>query len=67
MSGGDIETYQAGGLWHNHVQGSTLVLSSHDTKAEAEEAGREYANGIKVGHIVRTLTGGISQQNSYQV
>jgi len=67
MSGEAIETYQAGGLWHNHVQGSARVLSSHYTKGEAEESGRTYANGLKVGHIVRTLTGGISRQNSYQV
>ena len=65
MSGEVIETYQAGGLWHNHVQGSAQVLSSHHTKPDAEETGRRYANGLKVDHIVRTLTGRISQQMSY--
>ena len=65
MSGEAIETYQAGGLWHNHVQGSAQILSSHPTKDEAEQTGRKYANGLKVDHIIRTLTGRISQHSSY--
>jgi hypothetical protein len=67
VSNGGIETYQAGGLWHNHVRGAARVLSSHSTKGEAEERGRRYAIELHVEHIVRSLTGRISKQDSYAV
>jgi hypothetical protein len=65
MAKGDIETYQAGGLWHNHMEGRSQVLSSHATKVEAESAGRQYAIDLGVQHIIRSLTGQIYQQNAY--
>lgn len=65
MWNGVVETYQAGGLWHNHLQGTTPVLSSHATKADAEEAGRRYAVTLQVEHIVRSLTERIITQYSY--
>ena len=40
MNLGEVETYQAGGLWHNHVVGHNTVLSSHETKEEARLPGK---------------------------
>jgi hypothetical protein len=65
MSDGDIETYQAGGMWHTHVVGEPCVLSSHFGKRDAEVAGDAFACGRRVGHIVRSLLGRVQFERGY--
>jgi len=66
MSDGTIETYHAGGLWHNRVLGGPGVLDSHDLKRDAEWAGRRYAIERSVEHIIRNLSGRIETVNTYE-
>ena len=65
MSDGDIETYQAGGMWHNRVVGERCVLSSHLEKKDAEMAGRAFAGSRRVGHIMRSLLGRVQSERRY--
>lgn len=65
MSDGDIETYQAGGMWHNRVLGEKCVLSSHLKKQDAEAAGRVVAKHREVRHIVRSLVGRVQSERRY--
>lgn len=66
MTMGDVETYQAGGLWHNHLCGYAQVLSSHLDRQDAISAGRALAFDLRVDHIVRRITGGTADQVSYR-
>ncbi|CAA9417350.1 MAG: hypothetical protein AVDCRST_MAG75-3197 [uncultured Propionibacteriaceae bacterium] len=66
MNDGDIETYHAGGLWHNRVMGCSGVLSSHEIKAEARLAGRDYAVERGVEHVIRYLSGRVEAVNDYR-
>jgi hypothetical protein len=65
MSDGDIETYQAGGMWHNRIVGERCVLSSHLRKQDAEDAGRVLAERRSVWHIVRSLVGRVESERRY--
>ena len=65
MSDGDIETYQAGGMWHNRIVGEKCVLSSHLKKQDAEGAGRVFAGRRQVRHIVRSLVGRVQSERRY--
>jgi hypothetical protein len=65
MPKGDVETYHEGGAWHNRIEGTDQVLSSHRTKEEAQAAGRRTAMDRKVEHIIRNLNGQIAQRNTY--
>jgi hypothetical protein len=62
---GDIETYNEDGTWKNRPQGNERASSTHDTKADAERAGREMAKERKVEHIIKKLDGTIGERNSY--
>jgi hypothetical protein len=66
MAIGDVETYHAGGLWHNHRCGYPQVVSSHLVKDDAIAAGRALALESRVDHIVRKITGGTAAQVSYR-
>ncbi|MEU3627864.1 hypothetical protein BS329_40200 [Amycolatopsis coloradensis] len=62
---GDIETYFEDGQWKNKVEGSTRAASTHHTKIEAVETGREMARERKVEHIIKNKDGQIGQRNTY--
>jgi uncharacterized protein DUF2188 len=65
MPRGDVETFWEDGQWHNKVEGEEGNESSHETKAEATEAGRDMALGRKVEHIVKNQDGTISERSSH--
>ena len=66
MSDDDIETYQAGGMWHNRLVGGRCVLSSHLLKKDAEIAGRALAKRGGVRHIVRGIAGRVQSELRYE-
>jgi len=61
MPKGDTETFH--GRWHKRGEGG--LLSSHDDKREAEDAGRRAAHERQVEHIIKKLDGSIGEKNSY--
>lgn len=65
MAKGDIETYYEGGVWKNRPQGNGRATSTHDTKADAEAAGRTMAIDRGVEHIVKNMDGQIGRRNTY--
>lgn len=65
MATGDIETYHEGDKWKNRAQGSARAVSVHETKAEAQAAGRKLAQERRVEHIIKNLDGRIGERNSY--
>jgi hypothetical protein len=60
-----IETYHQDGQWKNRHEGSSEVLSTHSTKDEAVQAGRDAAREAGVEHIIKNLDGRIAERNSY--
>ena len=66
MRDGAVETYHAGGLWHNRVLGERGVLDSHDSKRDAQWAGRRHASERSVEHVIRSLSGRVETVNTYQ-
>lgn len=66
---GDIDTYHEDGQWKNKVEGGQRASSTHDTKAEAQKAGREMARERDVEHVVKNMDGRIGKgggsKNSY--
>jgi uncharacterized protein DUF2188 len=65
MTKGDVETYYEGGSWKNRPQGNQRASSTHDTKAEAQAAGRQMAKDRQVEHVIKNKDGQIGQRNSY--
>jgi Uncharacterized protein conserved in bacteria (DUF2188) len=65
MPKGDVETYHQGGKWKNKVEGEDSAESTHDTKDEATQAGRDMARARKVEHIIKNMDGTIAERNSY--
>jgi Uncharacterized protein conserved in bacteria (DUF2188) len=51
--------------WVNVLEGSSRVLDTHRTKAEASEAGRERARRDRAEHIIHRKDGSIGSRNSY--
>ena len=51
--------------WVNQREGSGRSMSSYQTKAEAQSAGRDAARRDKTEHIIHTRDGRISARNSY--
>jgi len=62
---GDVETYHQDGRWKNKIEGNDRATTTHDTKQEAVEAGREMARQHEVEHIIRNLDGKIGERNTY--
>ncbi|MEV7552955.1 DUF2188 domain-containing protein [Amycolatopsis sp. NPDC089917] len=62
---GDVETYCENGQWKNKVEGGERATSTHGTKEEAVEAGREMAKERKVEHVIRNQDGTIAEKHSY--
>lgn len=65
MPNGDISTYNEDGQWKNKVEGNQRASSTHETKAEAQAAGREMAKDRGVEHTIRRLDGTIGEKNTY--
>jgi Uncharacterized protein conserved in bacteria (DUF2188) len=65
MAKGDIETVHMDGEWHNRIEGEEGTLGPHPTKAEAVAAGRLVAQQRKVEHIIKDMTGAISERHSH--
>lgn len=65
MAKGDIETYFENGKWKNRPQGNNRATSAHDTKAEAQPAGRDMARDRGVEHVVKKKDGTIGERNTY--
>ena len=61
----DVETFHQDGQWKNKIAGSSRAASTHATKAEAVEHGREMAQNRGAEHIIKNLDGSIAQRNSY--
>jgi hypothetical protein len=62
---GDVETYHENDQWKNKVEGNERASSTHATKDEATDKGREMAKEAGVEHIIRTLDGKISERQTY--
>lgn len=65
MAKGDIDTFHENGQWKNKPQGNQRASNVHETKAEAQAAGRKMAQERKVEHTVKKLDGTIGAKNSY--
>ncbi|MFC3505723.1 DUF2188 domain-containing protein [Micromonospora krabiensis] len=65
MVKGDIDTYHQDGQWKNRPEGNERASSTHDTKAEAESAGREMARDRDAEHVIKNEDGRIGERNTY--
>ena len=65
MARGWVHTTHKGGRWVNEVEGNQRASSSHETKAEAEQRGREIARNRKTEHVIHKKDGTIGERNSY--
>jgi uncharacterized protein DUF2188 len=59
-----IHTVYKDGRWVNEVEEGE-ELSSHDTKEEAQSAGRSAAQQRQTEHLIHNQDGTISERNSY--
>jgi hypothetical protein len=64
MARGWIHTVHKNGQWVNEVEDGGEI-SRHDTKENAEEAGRDRAKRDKTEHVIHHMDGTISERNSY--
>jgi hypothetical protein len=53
------------GGWQNKVEGGQWASNRHETKAEAQAAGRDMARHRKTEHIIQRGDGTIQGRNSY--
>lgn len=60
-----VETYHENGEWKNKHEGSDRAMSTHSTKDEAVQAGREAAQKAGVEHVIKNMDGKIAEKNSY--
>lgn len=65
MAKGDIETYYDDGQWKNRAQGNERASNVHESKREAQAAGREMAIERGVEHLVKGKDGAIQERNTY--
>jgi hypothetical protein len=65
MAQGDVETYHENGQWKNRPEGNQRASSVHDTKAEAQAAGRQMAVDREVEHVIKKEDGTIGEKNTY--
>lgn len=65
MARGWIHTVHRDGRWYNEVEEGERASSSHDTRAEAVERGRELAINAKTEHVIHNVDGTIGERNSY--
>ena len=62
---GDVHTVHRDGRWFNEVEGNDRASSSHDTKDEAVQRGRELAQANKSEHLIHNQDGTIGERNTY--
>jgi Uncharacterized protein conserved in bacteria (DUF2188) len=60
-----IRTVPSEGGWANKPAGSDDVLSRHETKGDAVEAGRAQARQDRAEHIIHEQDGTIGERNRY--
>lgn len=60
-----VETYHQDGQWKNRHEGSDRAISTHTTKDEAVQAGKEAAQKAGVEHVIKKMDGTIGEKNSY--
>jgi len=65
MAKGDIDTYYDDGQWKNKVEGNSRASNVHDTKADAQAAGRGMAIDRSVEHVIKKMDGTIGDKNTY--
>jgi hypothetical protein len=65
LTAGDLHTVHRDGRWFNEVEGGERASSSHDTKEEAVERGRELARERGVEHHIHNVDGTIGDRRSY--
>lgn len=65
MTKGDIETYYEDGQWKNRPQGNDRASNVHDTKVDAQSAGRDMAVDRGVEHVIKNKDGQIGARNTY--
>jgi hypothetical protein len=64
MARGWVHTVYGNGRWRNEVEDGQ-ILSAHDTREAAVEAGSVMARQLKTEHVVHNSDGTIAQQTSY--
>lgn len=62
---GTVETYYEDGQWKNKVGGNSRASNTADTKAEAQDVGRDMARSRDAEHVIKTKEGKIGEKNSY--
>lgn len=65
MAKGDVDTYFEDGQWKNKVEGNSRASNVHDTKKDAQAAGRDMAISRGVEHVIKKMDGTIGDKNSY--
>lgn len=60
-----VETYYDDGQWKNRVQGNQRASNVHETKKEAQAAGRDMAVKRETEHTIKKMDGTIGDKNSY--
>ena len=66
MPAGDVETVSIDGMWTNLMEGlAPDELDWFETKAKAQEAGRDIAKALGVEHIIKNADGTIAERSSY--
>ncbi len=61
----NVHTVPTDDGWANRREGAERASSTHDTKAEAEAAGRAAAKKDGVEHLIHKKDGTIGDRNSY--
>jgi hypothetical protein len=65
MPAGDVEAFHPDGKWWNRIEGEKGSTGPHNTKAEAQTAGRHEARHRGREHIIRDEDGRIAERNSH--
>lgn len=60
-----VHTVPHGDGWANRREGSERVSRTFDTKAKAQDAGRDTARREHTEHVVHRKDGTIGEKNSY--
>lgn len=61
----NVHTVPTDDGWANKREGGQRASSTHDTKAEAQAAGRDAAKKDGVEHVIHKKDGTIGEKNSY--
>jgi hypothetical protein len=64
MARGWVHTVHKAGVWVNEIE-DVGEMSSHHTKEEAVEAGRELARLRHTEHLIHHVDGTVAERNSY--